>query len=229
MGERIDFKRPDGQSAPGYYAAPEKDADSAPGVVVVEEWWGVTPQIMETADRFAALGYRAIVPDLFRGRTAIAGDEANHLVEGLDFKDAFSQDVRGALQHLKANGKKAGVIGYCIGGTLAMLAAMHLKEPDAAVVLYGLPPEEAGDPATIEIPLQCHYAKRDSFFTPEKVSRLEDRLQAGKVPYELFWYDADHGFCNPNPPGAAGLGHYNEQAAREAWDRTARFFEKTLR
>lgn len=228
MGQKIDFQRPDGKSAPGYYAIPEKDSDSAPGIVIVEEWWGVTPQIMETADRFAAIGYRALVPDLFRGRTAAAGDEANHLVEGLDFQDAFSQDIRGALLHLKGNGKKAGVAGYCIGGALALLAAMHLKDPDAAVVYYGVPPAEAGDPATIEIPLQCHYAKHDAFFTPEKVAQLEQRLESGKVPYELYWYDAEHGFCNPNPVGNAGLGHYNPQAAHEAWERTVKFLEKTL-
>src|SRR5579872_3796434 len=228
MGQKIEYPRPDGKVAPGYYAAPEKDAGTAPGVVIIEEWWGVTPQIMEVADRYAALGYRALIPDLFRGRTAAVGDEANHLVEGLDFGDAYQQDIRGALQHLKKNGKKAGVTGYCIGGALALLAAMHLKEPDAAVAFYGLPPAEAGDPATIEIPLQCHYATHDGFFTPAKVAEFEERLKAGKVPYELFWYDADHGFCNPNPAGSAGLGHYNPEAAHQAWERTVQFFKNTL-
>lgn len=227
MGQMIEYKRPDGKPAPGYLAVPQ-DAQSAPGVVVVEEWWGVTPDVMETADRYAELGYRALVPDLFRGRTAAKGDEANHLVEGLDFHDAFSQDIRGALQHLKQNGKKAGVTGYCIGGALAMLAAMHLKEPDAAAIFYGLPPAEAGDPAAIEIPILLNYATEDEFFTPEKVRQLEEKLKAGKVPYQLYWYEAKHGFCNPNPPGHAGLGHYNPEAAHLAWQRTVDFFKKPL-
>ena len=227
MGRTIEFARPDGQRAPGYYAAPQ-DTASAPGIVVVEEWWGVTPWIMEIADRYAALGYRALIPDLFRGRTAAAGDEANHLVEGLDFADAWSQDVRGALAHLKENGAKAGITGYCMGGALALLAAMHLKEPDAAVVFYGLPPAEAGDPATIEIPLQCHYAKQDTFFSPDAVAKLQERLETGKVPYELYWYDAKHGFCNPNPEGSAGLGHFNGEAAHRAWERAVEFFQRTL-
>jgi carboxymethylenebutenolidase len=217
MGEMIEFPRPDGKTAPGYYAAPQQGADSAPGIVVVEEWWGVTADMMRIADEYAQLGYRAILPDLFRGRTAAIGDEANHLMEGLDFKDAFSQDVRGALQHLKKNGKKAGVSGYCMGGAVAMLAAMHLKEPDAAVVFYGFPPSEAGDAATIEIPVQCHFAKRDGFFTPERAAQVEQRMKDGKVPFEVYWYDAEHGFCNPNPVGQSGLGHYNAQAAHEAW------------
>jgi carboxymethylenebutenolidase len=112
MGRMIQFTRPDEKTAPGYLAMPETDAESAPGIVIVEEWWGVTAEMMRVADEYAALGYRALVPDLFRGRTAAVGDEANHLLEGLDFQDAYSQDVRGALHHLKQNGKKAGVTGY---------------------------------------------------------------------------------------------------------------------
>lgn len=225
----IEYTRPDGKAAPAYYAASEKDAQTAPGIVLIEEWWGVTPHIMEIADRYAALGYRVIVPDLFRGRTAAVGDEANHLVEGLDFGDAVSQDIAGALKHLKANGKKAGVIGYCIGGALALLAAMHLKDVDAVVCYYGVPPSQAGDPATIEIPLLAHFAEHDDFFTPEKVKEFESRLIDGKVPYELYWYDAKHGFNNPNPVGSAGLGHYNGEAAHQAWERTVAFFKRTLR
>lgn len=228
MGQKIDYPRPDGKTAPGYYAAPEKDAESAPGIVLIEEWWGVTPHIMEIADRYAALGYRVVVPDLFRGRTAAVGDEANHLVEGLDFGDAVSQDIAGALKYLKANGKKAGVTGYCMGGALTLLAAMHLKDVDAAVCYYGVPPSQAGDPATIEIPLLCHFAKQDAFFTPAQVEQLESRLIAGKVPYEIYWYDAKHGFNNPNPEGSAGLGHYHSAAAHEAWERTVAFFKRTL-
>lgn len=228
MGQMIEFARPDGKRAPGYLALPEKDAENAPGIVLVAEWWGVTSEMMRIADDYAFLGYRTLVPDLYRGRTAAVGDEANHLMEGLDFQDAFSQDVRGALQYLKTNGKKAGVTGYCMGGAIAMLAAMHLKEPDAAVVFYGIPPSEAGDPATIEIPLQCHFAKQDEFFTAERAAQVEARMREGKVPCEIHWYDAKHGFCNPNQPGNSGLGNYDAKAAHEAWERTVQFWEKTL-
>ncbi|HKU67003.1 MAG TPA: dienelactone hydrolase family protein [Candidatus Baltobacteraceae bacterium] len=228
MGQMIEFMRPDGQRAPGYLASPEKDAESAPGIVIIEEWWGVTADIMRVANEYAALGYRALVPDLFRGRTAAIGDEANHLLEGLDFADAYSQDARGALTHLKRNGKKAGITGYCIGGSVAMLAAMHLREPDSAVVFYGFPGPEGGDPATIEIPVQCHFAKGDEFFTPARGGEIEARMKEGKVPYEVYWYDAKHGFCNPNPVGSAGLGHYDASAAHEAWERAVRFWKNTL-
>lgn len=226
MGERIEYARPDGKTSPAYHA-PSGKAD-APGIVLVSEWWGVTADMMAIADRYAGLGYRVIVPDLFRGRTAAVGDEATHLMEGLDFGDAASQDIRGALAHLKRNGAKAGVTGYCMGGALTLLTAMHAKEADAAVVFYGYPPPEAGDPATIEIPLQCHFAKHDEFFAPAGVEKLEERLKAGKVPYELFWYDAKHAFANPNPPGSSGLGHYDPEAAHVSWERAVRFWKNTL-
>lgn len=228
MGQMIEFKRPDGKTAPAYYAAPEKSPEEAAGIVIVQEWWGITADMMEIADRYARLGYRAIVPDLYRGRKAAVGSEANHLMEGLDFQDAATQDVRGALTYLKSTGsKKVGVTGYCMGGAIAMLAAMHLKEPDAAVIFYGAPPEQAGDPATIEIPLLCHFAEHDDFFKEHELRAIE-RMKEGKVPVEVHWYDAGHGFCNPNQPGNAGLGHYDAAAEHQAWERTVKFWENTL-
>lgn len=224
----IEFMRPDGASAPAYFAEPQEGGADAPGIVVLQEWWGVTEDIMRIADEYAANGFRALVPDLYRGRKAAAGDEATHLMEGLNFQDAYEQDVRGALRHLKSNGKKAGVTGYCMGGALAFLSAMHLKEPDAAVVFYGFPPDEAGDPGTIEIPIVCHFAKRDEFFSPERGAAIAARMKEGKVPAQVFWYDAAHGFCNPNPQGAAGLGNYDGKAAHEAWERTVAFFHNAL-
>lgn len=230
MGETIEFQRPDGQTAPGYLATPEH-VQNAPGIVVIEEWWGVTDWIKGIADAYAAAGYRALVPDLFRGRTAKIGDEANHLMQGLDFGDATSQDVRGAAQYLKASesGVKAGVTGYCMGGALALLAAMHVPEVDAAVVFYGYPPPQAGDPATIRIPLMAHWSERDEFFAPAGVRTLEERLRAGGVSYEFFWYDARHAFANPAGLGEAGLGNYDERAAQLAWNRTLAFWQRTLR
>jgi carboxymethylenebutenolidase len=228
MGEMIEFARPDGKGAPAYYAAPEGNAERAPGIVIVQEWWGITDDMMQIADRYTRLGYRALIPDLFRGRKAAIGDEANHLMEGLDFQDAASQDVRGALQYLKQAGGKAGITGYCMGGALALIAAMHFKEPDAAVVFYGVPPSQAGDPATVEIPVLCHFGKQDEFFPPSAAEQLVKRFEEGKVPHEVYWYDAKHGFCNPNQPGNSGLGNYNAQACSLAWDRTVAFWKRVL-
>lgn len=225
MGEMIAYARPDGGEVPAYLAG----EPGAPGVVVIQEWWGVIDEIKRTADRLAAAGFCALVPDLYRGRKAATGDEANHLMEGLDFADAFSQDVRGALLHLKKNGAKAGVLGYCMGGALALLCAMHVPEDDAAVVFYGMPPAEAGDPAQIRMPVQLHFGTDDEFFKREAAQALEEKLRGGGVAYEFHWYEgARHGFCNPNQPGQAGLGNYDAQASAAAWDRAVTFLTRTL-
>jgi len=116
MGKMVEFIRPDGAGAPGYLAeAPDLDLQRPPGVVMFEEWWGVDDRIKETADRLASYGFNVLVPDLFRGRSAATGDEANHLIEGLDFVDAASQDGVGAARYLRELGAEhVGVMGFCM-------------------------------------------------------------------------------------------------------------------
>src|SRR5512134_2252849 len=153
MGKMISFKRPDGQSVNGYLAEPAQAA-AAPGMVVIQEWWGLNDQIKGVADKLAAAGYRALVPDLYRGKVALAANEAEHLMNDLNFGDAAGQDVRGAVQYLKATGsRKVGVTGFCMGGALTLLAAVHVPEVDAAVVFYGYPPLDYVDAGRIKAPL----------------------------------------------------------------------------
>ena len=190
---------------------------------MLEEWWGVNDQIIDTAERMAAAGFRVLIPDLYRGRVAATGDEANHLMQGLDFTDAAMQDARGAAQYLAANGKKVGAIGFCMGGALTLLCAMHVPELSAAIPFYGFPPEEAGDPGTIKIPLQGHWALNDEFFPIARVDAIEARLREKHVPYEFHRYDAGHAFSNPG-----GIGNFNEAAAKLAWKRSIEFFHRTL-
>src|SRR3954467_14811749 len=118
MAKTIEYKRPDGKTVKGYLAEPAAGA-KAPGMVVVQEWWGLNDQIQGVADKLAAAGYRALVPDLYRGKLALEANEAEHLMQGLDFASAAGQDVRGAVQYLKATGSgKVGVTGFCMGGAL---------------------------------------------------------------------------------------------------------------
>jgi len=228
LAEMIEYARPDGAHAPGYYSAPAH-ADGLPGVVLLEEWWGVTDHIKHTADTLAAAGFRVLVPDLYRGRVAAVGDEANHLMQGLDFGDAANQDTRGAVQYLKATGsKKVGVIGFCMGGALTFLAAMYVPEADAAVAFYGVPPPEAGDPGSIKIPLQGHWATHDEFFPISRIDDIEARLKEAHVPHDFYRYDAKHAFHNPNEPGNAGLGNYNKELGDLAWHRSVDFLTSHL-
>lgn len=224
------FKRPDGKTLNGYLAEP-KAGKNAPGVVVIQEWWGLNDQIRGVADKLAGAGYRALVPDLYRGRSALEAKEAEHLMNGLDFADAAGQDVRGAVQYLKSTGsKKAGVTGFCMGGALTLLAAVNAPEADAAVAWYGFPPLEYVDASKIKAPLMGHWATQDQFFPIGKVDELEKKLRAANVKFEFHRYDAKHAFANEtaDSKGLPPLKH-DPKAAEQAWKRTLDFFAKSLK
>ena len=161
---------------------------------------------------------------------AATGDEANHLKKGLDFSDAATQDAAGAARYLRDRGAKhVGVAGFCMGGALAMLSVMHGNEFDAVSIWYGYPPAEAGDPGSISVPIQGHWALHDGFFTIEGVDAIEQRLKNAGRTTEFHRYDANHGFYNTGDPGEGGLGHYHPEHAETAWRRTVEFFDRTLR
>lgn len=229
MGKTISYKRPDGNSVNGYLAEPS--GGKGPGVVVIQEWWGLNDQIRGVADKLAGAGYRALVPDLYRGRSALEAKEAEHLMNGLDFADAAGQDVRGAVQYLKSTGsKKAGVTGFCMGGALTLLAAVNAPEADAAVAWYGFPPLEYVDASKIKAPLMGHWATQDQFFPIGKVDELEKKLRAANVKFEFHRYDAKHAFANEtaDSKGLPPLKH-DPKAAEQAWKRTLDFFAKNLK
>ena len=223
------YTRPDGASVDGYLAEPAQGAD-APGIVVIQEWWGLNDQIMGVADTLAAAGYRALVPDLYRGKVALESNEAEHLMTNLDFADAAGQDVRGAVQHLKASGSNtAGVTGFCMGGALTMLTAVNVSEADACVVWYGYPPLEYIDVAKIAAPLMAHWAIEDVPFPIAKVDELEIMLDDGKVNFEFHRYQAMHAFANETADSKnLPMLKHDPAAAELAWRRTMDFFAKHL-
>lgn len=222
MGEMVQFKRPDGKMCPGYLATP-KAGSGAPGFVCIQEWWGVNEQIKKTADRLAGEGYRALVPDLFRGKVAKSSDEASHLMAELNFPDAAEQDIRGAVQYLKQSSKKVAVGGFCMGGALTILAAVRVPEMDAGACFYGLPELPAAELKKIKIPLTCHFANQDGWITPAKVNDFEVALKQSKSEFEIYRYDAQHAFMNEARPGV-----YDAASAKLAWERTLKFLKKAL-
>ena len=222
MGEMIRFQRPDGKDCPAYEAT-SKSGASGPAIVVVQEWWGLNPQIKKTADRFAEAGYRAIVPDLFRGKLAKNADEASHLMGTLDFLDAAGQDVAGAVGYLKKSGAKVAVGGFCMGGALTILSALCVNGVDAGVCFYGMPPAAIADPSKITIPMIYHFAKHDDWVTPAVVDALEKAVANTKAPHDIFRYDAHHAFMNEARPEV-----YDAAAAKTAWERTLSFLQKSL-
>ena len=229
MAKMISYKRPDGQSVDGYLSEPAQSRN-APGVVVIQEWWGLNDQIKGVADKLAAAGYRTLVPDLYRGKVALEAREAEHLMKGLNFGEAAGHDVRGAVQYLKASGSpKSAVTGFCMGGALTVLAAANVPELNAAVIWYGVPPLEYVDASKIKIPLLGHFAIHDTSFPIALVDGLEKKLQPAGVSFEFHRYDAKHAFANETADSKhLDFLKYDAKAAALAWSRTMEFLGKQL-
>jgi carboxymethylenebutenolidase len=219
MGSRIEFARPDGGKTKGYLAVA---GQGRPGLVVIQEWWGLNDQICGVADRFARAGYNALAPDLYKGRLTALPDEANHLMSGLDFPDATHQDLRGAAQHLAGQSGKVGVMGFCMGGALTIAAAVHVPEVAAGVCFYGIPPASFADPTKIKIPFQGHFANQDDWCTPAAVNDLEKAMKSAGAAPEIFRYDAAHAFFNERSAA------YNIDCANRAWERMNGFLKGKL-
>jgi carboxymethylenebutenolidase len=222
MGTRIGFGRPDGRGAEGYLA--QAGRARAPGVVVIQEWWGLQEQIKGICDRLALAGYDALAPDLYAGTvvpyhdTEAAGREMN----SLNFLEATDQVVRGAAQFLKAAGAKVGLTGFCLGGAVTVLGACRISEIGAAVCFYGLPPETVASAKDVKVPLQAHFANRDDWCTPAAVDKFEAELKAAGKTADVFRYEAEHAFMNEQ------RDVHDRAAAEQAWERMLAFWAQHL-
>ncbi|QDL96196.1 dienelactone hydrolase family protein [Rhodopseudomonas palustris] len=223
MGTLISFNRPDGKEARGYLA--NAASGRAPGVVVIQEWWGLSDQIKGLTDRFAQAGFDALAPDLYNGTVVPYHDTdaANKEMSSLDFIDATTQTVRGAVNYLARNGAKVGLTGFCLGGAVTVIGACKIPELSAAVVFYGIPPEQAAKPSDVMVPMQGHFANRDDWCTPEVVDAFEAGLKAAGKSAEFFRYEADHAFVNEQRAAV-----HDREAAELAWSRATQFFGKHL-
>jgi carboxymethylenebutenolidase len=224
---QVTFTRPDGKECSGYYAE-SAGGKHAPGLVVIQEWWGVNDHIKSVADHYAKRGFRVLVPDLYRGKVGLDAQEANHLMDGLNFGEAAGQDIRGAVQYLKQSSPKVGVTGYCMGGALTILASVFVPDVDAAVAWYGFPPLEYVNASSIKVPLMGHFAIHDGFFKIEQVDQLEEKLKGAGVKYTFHRYDAGHAFASDDPI-IHTIGLKKDAAAAEtAWKRTLEFLDQHL-
>ena len=227
MGEMVEFPS-NGATGSGYLALP---ADGGgPGVVVIQEWWGLVPHITDVCDRYAAEGFCALAPDLFRGESTTEPDEAGKLMMALNLEQA-AKDMGGAvdflLDHDAVSGERVGVTGFCMGGGLALVLAA--KRPDAIgaiVPFYGLIPWEDAQPdwSALDAPVQGHYAEQDAFFTPEAARALEQQLtDLGKSVEVIIYPDVDHAFFNDTRADV-----YHEATSRQAWDTALAFLRTHL-
>jgi carboxymethylenebutenolidase len=223
MGEMVTFPS-NGHTCDGYLAGD----GSGPGVIVIQEWWGLVPHITDVAERFAAAGFTALAPDLYHGESTTEPDGAGKLMMALNLETA-AKDLSGAVALLQqTTGRdKVGVVGYCMGGGLALVLAT--QRPDAvaaAAPYYGVIPWQSAQPdwSKIEAKIVGEYAEKDGFAGPDAVKALEDQLQQlGKDVTLHIHAGADHAFFNDTRPEV-----YDADASTLAFDRTVALFRETL-
>ena len=223
-GQMVQFPS-NGRKTDGYLAVPPQG--QGPGVVVIQEWWGLVPHIKEVCDRFAAAGYLALAPDLYHGKSTTSPDEAGKLMMTMRIDEA-EKDLRGAvqflLQHKAVRGKKVGTVGFCMGGALSLYAATKNSQVGACVVFYGGHPNVKPDLPNLQAPVLGLYAERDGFVTPEAARQLEQELKKlGKSAEVHIYPGVDHAFFNDQRPQV-----YNAAAAEDAWKRVLKFFGQHL-
>lgn len=227
-GSRQNVRFPsNGGTAHGYLALPRQGA--GPGVVVIQEWWGLTDHIAGICDRLAAEGFVALAPDLYGGRVTHDADEAGRLMQELPVEQA-ARDLSGAvdflLQHDAVTGPRVGVVGFCMGGGFALLLAAQQGDSVGAVVpFYGVGPAVPKTYTGLTAAVQGHYGLDDAFYPADDARRQEQQIrdEAG-VPVEFFYYPAGHAFHNDENT----LGTYDGQQASLAWQRTVGFLRAQL-
>ena len=228
-GHTVEFPS-NGDTASGYMATPVEGA--GPGVVVIQEWWGLVPQIKRVCDRLAEEGFTALAPDLYHGEIAAHDemDKAGHLMSTLP-ADRAARDMVAAVDYLLGHdavrGHNVGVVGFCMGGMLAfLLAAKAGDKIGAAVPHYGAPlGENEPDWSGLTAPVLGHFAEKDDFFPIDAVRAQADRLDEMEKDITIHVYaGTGHAFANEEN----ALGTYDEDAARQAWVRTLEFLRAKL-
>ncbi|MDQ2881045.1 MAG: dienelactone hydrolase family protein [Actinomycetota bacterium] len=217
-----------GSTAHGYLALPE--GGRGPGVVVIQEWWGLTSHIVDVANRLAAEGFVVLAPDLFGGTTTHDADEAGKLMQDLPVEQA-ARDLGGAVDYLLANdavtSSTVGAVGFCMGGGFVLvLAAQQGDKIGAAVPFYGVLGEDYPSFEKLSAPLLGHFGEQDQMQGPDQVRQLAARIeeQTGRRPDFRFYPAAGHAFFNDENL----LGTYDPEQAAKAWDATLRFLREQL-
>jgi carboxymethylenebutenolidase len=222
-GKTVEFPS-NGAKTTGYLATPA--AGKGPGVIVIQEWWGLVGHIKKVCDRFAAEGFTALAPDLYHGKTASEPDEAGKLFMALNIAQA-EKDLKGAIAHLRPHASTAtlGVVGFCMGGQLALFAATLNPAIGACVDFYGVHPNVKPDYAKLQAPVLGLFAEKDQFVTPKAAREVEGAIKKAGRQAEIHIYpNVDHAFFNDERSDV-----YNKAAAEDAWRRTLAFFRQHLK
>ncbi len=224
-GETVEYPSGD-ETVKGYLITPEGKGPF-PAVVVIHEWWGLNEQIKRTAERLSREGYVVLAVDLYRGRVTSDPEEAHELMRGLP-EDRAIRDLRSAVQYLRSlpnvNGARIGSIGWCMGGGYSLALAVSSPELAACVIYYGRLVTDKDRLSRIEAPVLGFFGDRDRGIPESSVREFESSLRAlGKEVETYVYRGAGHAFANETRPS------YNPGAARDAWEKTLKFFEAKLK
>jgi carboxymethylenebutenolidase len=214
----------DGLEVDAFVARPD-DVEKAPAVIIVHEWWGLNPHIEDVAQRFAEAGFIAVAADLFEGKTTKDAREASRLMGALKQEDGLAR-LQVVLKRLRATPEVTGVgvIGFCMGGSYALLLACEAKV-DASAPFYGDPPADTAIIGNLSCPVLFIGAEKDQWITVEKMNRLDAALrQYGKEGEVRIYKGVDHAFFNDTRPEV-----YSRADAEDAWKRVIEFFNKHLK
>lgn len=224
MGEMVQFPFDSGNTG-GYLATPKQG--SGPGVIVIQEWWGLVDHIKDVCDRFADEGFVALAPDMYHGKTTKSPDEAGKLMMALRI-DQAEKDLGAAVQYLltqdSTTSKKLGVIGFCMGGALALYTATRNQNIGACIVFYGIHSKVKPDLPNLQAPVLGIFGEKDRSVPPDVVHNLERQMKdLGKQVEMKIYPGANHAFFNDTRPEV-----YIAEAAADAWQRTLKFFREHL-
>ncbi len=221
-GQMIEFAA-NGGMARGYLARSDR---GGPGVIMVQEWWGLNDQIKGMADRLAAEGFTVLAPDLYHGDMAREPQEAQKLMMALNVEQA-AKDLRGAAEALKAHGatgEKVGSVGFCMGGQLALYGGTVSPNVGAVVDFYGIHPAVKPDYSKLQGPVLILCGDKDPMAGPEACRAVEQGIKAaGKQAEVVVYPGADHAFMNEQRPEV-----YKDDVARDAWDKMVRHLRANL-
>jgi carboxymethylenebutenolidase len=215
-----------GTTAPGYLAIPE--SGGGPATIVMQEWWGLDEHIRSVCDRFAAAGFLALAPDLFRGETTDQPSEAEQKMMALSM-DQAEKDMRGAVDYLAAHegfeGGGVGSVGFCLGGGLSVWAASANPKVKGTVTYYYVMPHGKPDFTKIEGSVLGHFGTADEFVPVDDAKALEQELRDAGVDARFEFYEgAGHAFFNDTNR----FGTYDRDAAERSWERTTSFLREKL-
>jgi carboxymethylenebutenolidase len=224
MSDRVTFSAvPSGHGGASGVLALPPGSDVVPGIVVLQEFWGLNAHIVSVAERWADAGFVVVAPDLYRGALTTDLEEASRFMDSLNRPRAIA-DIAGAVQYLRAHPRctgKIGVVGFCLGGAFAFAAAAAgIEGLAAAVPFYGVP--SSADWSMVTAPIQAHFSATDAWARPELAKQIQATLQAAGKLMEVFIYDAPHAFFNDTRPV------YSPEHAAMAWQRSLAFMHQHL-